>query len=376
MRPRLDDHLFARAHLSDALRAHVEQVPKRVQQIAESVLRAADETELVDELARELSIVPLELDVSRQMMRREEVQVDVTGDPLRMGFPDGRRLLVPGIRVTVSIPFVGDQELWKLRPSTFNYSPPLATVRASPGSGGGVLDLVIEQPADEAPEKIKAELDSRLKGIAFYLQSQRGDLSGFDATLRQNIAATLAARRSRLEKHDGLSALLGIPEVASPKAPSDAVARPEAPTSTATGAKDAPEDWDAFVSHASEDKEAFVRPLVAALTKLGLRIWFDEQELRVGDSLRRSIDRGLARSRYGVVVVSKSFLAKHWPQKELDGLVAREEEGRKIVLPVWHDITAAEVRRHSPTLADRLAVTSSRGPETVAGELLRVIRPT
>ena len=51
--------------------------------------------------------------------------------------------------------------------------------------------------------------------------------------------------------------------------------------------------WDAFVSHASEDKEAFVRPLAVALRTLGLEIWFDEFTLVPGMSLSRSIDKGL-----------------------------------------------------------------------------------
>jgi hypothetical protein len=91
----------------------------------------------------------------------------------------------------------------------------------------------------------------------------------------------------------------------------------------------APEDigYDAFISHASEDKTSLVRPLAKALGAMGFRIWYDEFELRVGDSLRQSIDRGLVNSRYGVVVLSPSFFAKNWPQYELNGLTAPELEG-------------------------------------------------
>jgi len=133
-------------------------------------------------------------------------------------------------------------------------------------------------------------------------------------------------------------------------------------------------EWDAFVSHASEDKEAFARPLAEGLQRCGLRVWFDEFTLTVGDSLRRSIDRGLARSRFGVVVVSRDFLRKEWPQKELDGLVARESDGMKVILPVWHGITADEIRTYSPTLADRLAASSDKGLDHVVRELVRAIR--
>ena len=131
--------------------------------------------------------------------------------------------------------------------------------------------------------------------------------------------------------------------------------------------------WDVFISHASEDKEDFVRPLARALRARGLSVWFDELTLTVGDSLRRSIDRGLARSRFGVVVISPHFLDKEWPQRELDGLAAREVDGTKVILPVWHNITAEQLRARSPMLADRIATLSSNGIDRVVDDLARAI---
>src|SRR5205085_179516 len=106
--------------------------------------------------------------------------------------------------------------------------------------------------------------------------------------------------------------------------------------------------------HATEDKDEVVRPLASALQDLGLRVWYDEFELRIGDSLRRSIDTGVARSRFGVVVLSQSFFSKNWPQYELDGLVTREMNGDQSILPLWHMITKAEVIGYSPSLADKV----------------------
>ena len=132
-------------------------------------------------------------------------------------------------------------------------------------------------------------------------------------------------------------------------------------------------EWDVFVSHASEDKD-FVRELVEALETQGLRIWYDDAVLQVGDSLRRSIDRGLALSRFGIVVLSPSFFAKRWPQAELDGLFMREDAGAPIILPVWHEVDGAAVRQFSPMLAGRLGVSSAGGVQAVAAALLSVIR--
>jgi TIR domain len=132
--------------------------------------------------------------------------------------------------------------------------------------------------------------------------------------------------------------------------------------------------YDAFISHATEDKVLVARPLASALTALGYRIWYDEFELRVGDSLRRSIDKGLINSRFGIVVLSPSFFAKNWPQYELDGLTAREIDGKKVILPIWHKVSRKEVLGFSPTLADKVALSTGQlSIRRIAGALATVL---
>ncbi len=118
-------------------------------------------------------------------------------------------------------------------------------------------------------------------------------------------------------------------------------------------------DYDVFISHASEDKEEFVRLFANNLKSKGLRVWYDEYELRIGDSLRRSIDNGLSSSRFGIVVLSEAFFSKEWPQRELDGLFAREVNGEKVILPIWHKISKDEVMKYSPMIADMLALNTT-----------------
>jgi len=74
-------------------------------------------------------------------------------------------------------------------------------------------------------------------------------------------------------------------------------------------------EWDAFISHAVEDQKAFVRPLAVALAHLGVRVWYAEFSLKIGDSLSRSIDTGLAQSRHGVVILSPHFFASVGPRE-------------------------------------------------------------
>jgi hypothetical protein len=139
----------------------------------------------------------------------------------------------------------------------------------------------------------------------------------------------------------------------------------------------AQKEYDVFISHASEDKDSIVRSLAEALVGKGLQVWYDEFELRIGSSLRRSIDAGLANSRFGIVVLSEAFFAKAWPNYELDGLVTREVagDGAQIILPIWHRVSKEDVMGYSPSLANKLALrTSDSTVEEIAEEIADVIR--
>lgn len=116
---------------------------------------------------------------------------------------------------------------------------------------------------------------------------------------------------------------------------------------------------DLFISHASEDKVDFVKALADELIKQGVSVWYDEYALRIGDSLRKSIDKGLSQSRFGLIVLSKNFFDKNWTQYELNGLVAKEMEGEKVILPIWHNITKDEILKLSPSLVDKVALNTA-----------------
>jgi hypothetical protein len=136
-------------------------------------------------------------------------------------------------------------------------------------------------------------------------------------------------------------------------------------------------EFDVFICHASEDKAAVVGPLVAALDERGLRVWLDQMEILIGDSLTQRIDEGLAHSRFGVVVVSRAVLEKEtgWVRRELDALAGREaQEGQVVVLPVWHEVGYEEVSRYSPTLAGKLAAKTKDGMDAVADMILHRCR--
>lgn len=131
---------------------------------------------------------------------------------------------------------------------------------------------------------------------------------------------------------------------------------------------------DAFICHASEDKDDFVEPLAEELQEMGLDVWYDEFRLEVGDSIRREIEKGLANSRYGIVIISEYFFEKEWPQRELDTLADKEIGGQKVVLPVWYEVDREFVEEYSPTLATKYAIrANSEDVLEVAEELYSAI---
>ena len=133
--------------------------------------------------------------------------------------------------------------------------------------------------------------------------------------------------------------------------------------------------WDVFISHASEDKDSIARPLRDALTEAGIKVWYDESELKIGDRLHQSIDKGIAKSGYGIVILSENFFKKDWPQRELEGLVAKEIEGRKVILPLWHNVNATFIRSKSLLLAGLIGIPTSKGIAFIVQKVLEIVKP-
>lgn len=131
---------------------------------------------------------------------------------------------------------------------------------------------------------------------------------------------------------------------------------------------DSDEKYDVFISHAWEDKEGFVDEFVAELEKLGIKVWYDRQRIKWGDSMRARIDDGLKKSKFGIAVISPDYIAdgKYWTKAELDGLFQLESVNGKMLLPIWHNITKQQVMNYSPIIASKLAMTTA---SMTAGEI-------
>lgn len=150
------------------------------------------------------------------------------------------------------------------------------------------------------------------------------------------------------------------------------------PASAAPAAGDTPMPdyrWDVFVSHASEDKVAFVDGLVAGLKAVGLKVWYDRSEMTGGGGVVRTLDEGLRNSRFCVVVLSPNYFAKQWTRAELDAVLHNDLSlGGARTLPVLFNMKASDIAQHHVLLADRRIVADAANDlTTVIKALLNAI---
>jgi hypothetical protein len=304
------------------------------------------------------------LRVDEQYATHQKVKVDVRNQVGRLILDRSRPIMEDATEITVHIPFDGDPGIFNVAPSASN-----STVAV-----GEVVDqelwlvFTVARPDFDLPGHVKREISQ----IEWRLNHLRFNADTFNTELERNLKTYIAKRKREMEEHDSIVGNLGMPVRQAPLVPSAtpqvrAASPPLKPTPPA-------QKWDVFISHASEDKDAIARPLAEAFRARGMEVWYDEFTLRVGDSLRKSIDAGLAGCKFGVVILSPYFFNKHWPEQELNGLANREVHGKKVILPVWHNVSHDDVSAFSPTLADRVGVPTSKGLEHVVDELIKAMQ--
>ena len=131
-------------------------------------------------------------------------------------------------------------------------------------------------------------------------------------------------------------------------------------------------DFDVFISHASEDKEAIARPLHAALAKRGIKAFLDEEHIAWGESFTRKINLALGAARTVVAVVSTHSVSKDWPLTEMNTALALEVNGQKRVVPVMvgkPDLTQL------PLIKGKNHVAWAGDAEAVADRVAAIVRP-
>jgi glycosyltransferase involved in cell wall biosynthesis len=132
---------------------------------------------------------------------------------------------------------------------------------------------------------------------------------------------------------------------------------------------------DVFLCHAHEDKETIVRPLRHALERAGISYWLDEAEIGWGESISGQIEHGLSTSRYLLVVLSHTFVAKSYARAELRAMLQKQlSTGEVRVLPLLVG-AAGPILEQFPLLGESRHLVWDGNPETVVAELLQLLQP-
>ncbi len=134
-----------------------------------------------------------------------------------------------------------------------------------------------------------------------------------------------------------------------------------------------PDLRDIFLCHAWDDRKEAAKELYDLLESQGVSVWFSEKDVFLGSSLLREIDKGLAKSRVGIVLVTPSFLSRVKGEgiadKELSALLARD-----LLVPIVHNTTFEELREVSPLLGSRSGLSTSEEPMVdVAAKLAELV---
>lgn len=360
--------LFAEMDADQAFAGQLQRARSEVASLDEHFLSQVDDEDYALRILSMVRIDPLRIKFDEAYISTYEKMIPSERHPRSLFFLEEGRSY-PRQVIRYHVPFEGEADLLRCEPN-----PRLLwSEEVELGQGEFTFDIV---NWGGKPEEVTRDAEHIFSNIRQQHEHLEKQVDAFNSTAQTQILQLLAARRSKLKKDSDFVSALGLPTketkrphpVSAPLAAGKATASPPQPKPTT------PTNWDVFISHASEDKDSLVRDLAKALASSGLKVWYDEFTLKLGDSLRRSIDRGLAASRFGIVVLSHSFFSKEWPQRELDGLVAKEITSGKAILPVWHNITKEEVASYSPILADRLAVPSDKGMAHVVAQILAAVR--
>lgn len=365
-------YLFSSGQLRDLLEHRKMSLKDEIGSLVDEKIKELDEGDYIKEIVSKYSLIAPEIRPDDKVIHeKKETQIDVRHDRSRDIRNRNRPAYVGGESIKIAIPFMGDPTLWNFQPSSFSSHMFRGNIVHNE------LHLTYEY-VEPDPERLEKTINHELNEITKILGWVKNDVNIFNWSLSNFAQAVFEKRWAKLLKSQELVVELGIPVRQLEKRSSTTVhENGKRPRDSASRKKTAKEyEYDVFISHASEDKESFVEDLAMRLNSPphSLAVWYDDFSLTLGDSLRRSIDRGLANSRFGIVVLSKNFFAKEWPQKELDGLVAREDGKEKIILPIWHGVTREDVAKYSPMLADRVAVSTDKVIDYVVNKIVQVVK--
>lgn len=345
--------VFTDFDLSATLDSQLERAKQGVESNVKSQA-SGDEAEYISTQVEKYKIAPIELNIENLTVTTNQEMIPA--EYFSQGFFVTEGQSYPKEVFTFHLPFQGDVTLLKCVPSTRL----LWTEEVAVEKNEIIFDVIdFSSNVDEIKKK-RDEVINFLKQQSEHVNNQ---VNQYNSNLGELIKQMITTTNNKLTKRSEILNQLGTPLKVD--MPSESVSASTKPTITHVKEKKT-KKFDVFICHASEDKP-FVNSLAEAIKNVGLDVWYDDFQLDWGDDLKPAIDSGLKNSEFGIVVFSKSFLKrKKWTEYELNGLFASEKKGKKVVLPVWHDITREDMFQYSPTLSDRIALHSNSIDEIVS----------
>jgi hypothetical protein len=239
--------LFNRVDIFSVIEHQKQELKNAFQRVPNAELDA-DSVAVAARLIEQFSINVPVLDEDKKYALTKETQVDVSHDPRRFIRDRSQPFYIAGTEVRVIIPFHGDAGLFEVQPSSFTLNPPFGEV------SDHELQLVYQ--LTDAQFDVDAAANRTIGQVKQYLQSMQGSAEQLKNDIQQLVNALIAKRKQERGTHAQIVAGLKIPVRQAAPVPAVAV----------NAARQAPEEeWDVFISHASEDKDAIATPPAEAL---------------------------------------------------------------------------------------------------------------
>jgi len=200
-RPFRDGDTFA------AFRSLLERTVREIDSLENEYVLKASPTELEEYYVSKVTVAPLSLDADNHYIEGQKgTQLDVSHHFDRVVFP-GERAIVKGTTLHIAIPYSGDANLWRIRPSTFSLSGyPELEIRDD------VVVFACTFPDDSAnPERLKGEIQNNIKSLGETVSKLRRDVDNHNRTAPQTIRSAIAQKRAKAQSAVGAVAALGIP---------------------------------------------------------------------------------------------------------------------------------------------------------------------
>ena len=338
--------LFSEYDLRLILEAQLKRVGERVLAIPKERFEQASDEFLAAEIASVLIVTPLEIVEDEISVSSLDTKVDISQDPNRRIMDRSRPFYRDGIEVTYHVPYRGDEQLLKCRPSSFNLNPPRAVIT------GHELRFPYDHP-DRDVAATKSWFNEDLTSLRQWLPWVNEQVATYNGSLEAIVRQRVVQRRAELDRTEvdlaslGFKVRSGGPTKVSLSESPDAVRKQRA-----SARKRLRREYDVALSFAGEDR-AYVERVAAHLRALDVSVFYDafEQVQLWGTDLAEHLGNIYSKdSRFVVLFLSRHYASKAWPTHEKSFALGRHlSGGEQRVLPVRFDET--EIPGLPPTLS-------------------------